>query len=249
MRISTRSATPASATSVRASSACDGDSVIPVTLTPYSRAAWIAKLPQPQPTSSTRCPGVQLELLRDQVELGALRLLERLRAAREQRTAVGHRLVEEQREELVADVVVVADRLRVALRAVALAGQQQLGRGPARNPGRERRERERGEQARPVARPDRAAAPSRRRPGTPRRCRRSRATPRRRRDRARAARVRAARARSPTRGARRTSASAARSPVPGRRPRTRSRTAAREARARARGTAARWDGTTASRAA
>ena len=122
--------------------------MIPVTLAPYSRAAWIAKLPQPQPTSSTRCPALQLELLRDHVQLGPLRLRERLRAAREQRAAVGHRLVEEQREEVVADVVVVADRLRVALRAVARAGQQQLGRGPARDPARERRERERAEQPR-----------------------------------------------------------------------------------------------------
>ena len=30
---------------------------MPVTCTPCSRAACSAKLPQPQPTSSTRCPG------------------------------------------------------------------------------------------------------------------------------------------------------------------------------------------------
>ena len=49
-------------------------------------------------------------------------------AAREDRAAVGHRLVEEQREELVRDVVVVADRARVALAAVAAPARAQLGR-------------------------------------------------------------------------------------------------------------------------
>ena len=42
---------------------------MPVTLTPYSRAAWIAKLPQPQPTSSTRMPGSSSSLLRDRSSL------------------------------------------------------------------------------------------------------------------------------------------------------------------------------------
>ena len=44
----------------------------------------------------------------------SLRLLERRRAARPDRARVGHRLVEEQREELVGEVVVVADRALVA---------------------------------------------------------------------------------------------------------------------------------------
>ena len=92
-------------------------------------------------------PGLQLELLRDQLELGPLRLGQCLRAAREQRAAVGHRLVKEQREEFVADVVVVADRLGVALGAVALAAQQQLGRGPARDPRRQRGDQQCSQQA------------------------------------------------------------------------------------------------------
>ncbi len=55
-RMSTRSPTPASSARLRASAACGSDSVMPVTDTPYSRAAWIARLPQPQPTSSIRSP-------------------------------------------------------------------------------------------------------------------------------------------------------------------------------------------------
>jgi hypothetical protein len=180
------------------------------------------------------------------VELGPLRLGERLRAAREQRAAVGHRLVQEQREELVADVVVVADRLGVALRAVALAGEQQLGRGPARDPCRQRGDQQRGQQAAAIGAARSAAAPSRRRPGTRRRCRRSPASPRRRRGPARAVRARAGRARSPRRGGRRRSARRPRSPARAHRPRTRSRTGAREARARARGRAERWGETAAS---
>ena len=36
---------------------------MPVTDTPCSRAAWIAKLPQPQPTSSTRSPARSASLV------------------------------------------------------------------------------------------------------------------------------------------------------------------------------------------
>ncbi len=46
-------------------------------------AARIAMLPQPQPTSSIRSPGLQRQLARDHVELRLLGLLERLRPARE----------------------------------------------------------------------------------------------------------------------------------------------------------------------
>ena len=79
---------------------------------------------------------LQLQLAADEVELRALRLLERLRPAREDRARVRHRRVEEEREELVADVVVVADGAQVALAAVAPADRPQL-RG-----GRLRRERQ-----------------------------------------------------------------------------------------------------------
>ena len=60
--MSTRSATPASSARARARSACGADSVMPVTWTPWLTAAWTAKLPQPQPTSSRRSPALQAEL-------------------------------------------------------------------------------------------------------------------------------------------------------------------------------------------
>ena len=77
-----------------------------------------------------RSPGLQPELRADQLELRLLGLLERLRPAREDRAAVGHRLVEEEREELVADVVVVAYRARRRARCVWRgAARAQLGAG------------------------------------------------------------------------------------------------------------------------
>jgi hypothetical protein len=73
------------------------------------------------------------QLAGDGVELHHLRLLERLRVALgEVRAAVGHRLVEEEPEELVGDVVVVADGAGVALLAVAAAGRDELGGGARR---------------------------------------------------------------------------------------------------------------------
>ena len=51
------SSSPCSATRSRASEAWFSDSVMPVTCTPWREAACSAKLPQPQPTSSTRSPG------------------------------------------------------------------------------------------------------------------------------------------------------------------------------------------------
>ena len=92
---------------------------------------------------------LQGELARDQIELRELSVLERLRALRVDRAAVGHRLVEEQPEELVADVVVVADRGRVALRAVALAAQDQLEARALGDPARQRG----GQDAQPQTRP------------------------------------------------------------------------------------------------
>ena len=89
----------------------------------------------------------QLELRRDQVELRALRFLERRCAARKDRAAVGHRLVEEEREKVVADVVVVADHLGVTLWRVPLPLQDQLGARAARNPARRRGNAERQQQA------------------------------------------------------------------------------------------------------
>ena len=77
--------------------------------------------------------GLQRELRADEVELGALGLLERRRAARPDRARVRHRLVEEEREELVGEVVVVRDRALVAQDRVALALRAQLHRGHLRH--------------------------------------------------------------------------------------------------------------------
>ena len=74
----------------------------------------------------------QRELAAHERKLGLLGLLERRRAALEVGAAVGHRRVEEQREELVAGVVVVAHRAAVAADRVALARQPQLRGGRPR---------------------------------------------------------------------------------------------------------------------
>jgi hypothetical protein len=47
----------------RASATCGSDTVMPVTWTPYSPAACSAKLPHPQPTSSTRSPAHSLSFV------------------------------------------------------------------------------------------------------------------------------------------------------------------------------------------
>ncbi len=78
---------------------------------------------------------LQLELAGDGLELLLLGLLERPRPPREDPAAVGHRGVEEEREELVGDVVVVADGARVALLGVAAAARAQLGAGRLGRPG------------------------------------------------------------------------------------------------------------------
>src|SRR5262249_15819896 len=67
-----------------------------------------------------------LQFSADQVELCELGLLERHPRLGEEGAAVGHRVVEEELEELVRDVVVVADGLGVV--GLAVAGG---GRGPA----------------------------------------------------------------------------------------------------------------------
>ena len=139
----------------------------------------------------------QLELLADEVELRELRLLKRLRPAREDRAAVGHRLVEKQFEELVGDVVVVAHRPGVAFLAVAAPLQPQLPLGRARG------ERQSAGPAAPRPRgahawPGRSRAPRSRR--SARSHGRGRRPPARRRHkpgRARARQVRARRGRPP----------------------------------------------------
>ena len=84
----------------------------PVTCAPYSPAATRANEPQPQPISSTWSPGPSSSVA-DPPQLAELRLVERLVAVLEDGARVGHRLVEEELEELVAEVVVVYQEIRV----------------------------------------------------------------------------------------------------------------------------------------
>ena len=83
--------------------------------------------------------GLEAELGADELELRLLRLFEGLGAAREDRAAVGEARSEEQLEELVADVVVVAHRACVALGAVVLALEHVLGRRAGAAAARSRR--------------------------------------------------------------------------------------------------------------
>ncbi len=76
---------------------------------------------------------LQRQLAGDRVELRFLRLPPGSRLPRrEEGAAVGHRLVEEEGEELVGDVVVVADGPRVALLAVALPAGRSSASGRRR---------------------------------------------------------------------------------------------------------------------
>lgn len=78
-------------------------------------------------------PLADSKLCADQLKFLLLGLLERARAAREDGAAVGHRGIQKQREELVADVVVVAHGAAVARDRVPLAAEAKLG---GRDPGR-----------------------------------------------------------------------------------------------------------------
>ena len=69
--------------------------------------------PQPQPMSRKRSPGCELQLAADVVELLLLRDVERVVGAPEVGARIDAPPVEPQPEELVAHVVVVADRLAV----------------------------------------------------------------------------------------------------------------------------------------
>src|SRR5829696_6117760 len=91
--------------------------------------------------------GAQFELCTDELPLGVLGRGEALRAAGEDRAGVGHRLIEEEREELVADVVVVADGFAVALGRVLAAAEVHLGLGRGRGTANARGAQGRGDQA------------------------------------------------------------------------------------------------------
>ena len=91
------------------------------------------------------------ELLADQLVLGLLRLLERRRAAREDRARVGHGRAEEEPEELRRHVVVVAHGAGVALARVEAPARRELGRRGRRRAHEARGARRGDEQARLVA--------------------------------------------------------------------------------------------------
>ena len=132
-RISTRSASPASRDARAApASACSGESVIPVTRAPYSPAATRANEPQPQPISSTWSPGPSSSFSQTSRNLRQLCVGERLVPVLEDGARVRHRLVEEEREEVVAEVVVVAN--------VPCGGEEAVAAvGPRPQPRRSRR--------------------------------------------------------------------------------------------------------------
>ena len=110
---------------------CSAAIVTPVTCAPKCSAACSESDPQPQPTSSSRHPGLQPELAADQVELVALRVGHGVRrvGARPVAARVRHRRVEQQPVEVVREVVVVRDRAPVAQRGVPPPPQLRLRRG------------------------------------------------------------------------------------------------------------------------
>ena len=93
-----------------------------VTRQPVVRAAWIANPPQPVPISSTMVVGAELEPADRAIELRALRLLEGHVARVEDRRRVRERRIEEEREEVVAEVVVRRDVAPGAAARVAPQG-------------------------------------------------------------------------------------------------------------------------------
>ena len=179
---------------------------------------------------------LQRELAADQRELGLLGLLERRRAALEVGAAVGHRRVEEQREELVARVVVVADRAAVAAERVPLAGQPQLGCGRPRRPDQPAGAHQREPEPRSAAGTEIAAPRTCRRSAAPCRCHRRRSARARRRGPSPSSLGRAEHVRERLRRVDREGRRVGLGRRDGRcRPRTRSRTDAAAARPRSRG--------------
>ena len=135
---------PARRCGLRRSRAARADSVTPVALHAVvlggvqdQRAPAAADVEQPHAR-------LQVELAADQVELGGLRVVQRLVVVGEVRRRVRHVLVEQQLVEVVGQVVVVRDRGAVAVAGVQAPGQPRLGRRPLRRradraePGRQR---------------------------------------------------------------------------------------------------------------
>ena len=95
-------------------------------------------------------PRLQAQFGAHQVELRLLRLLERPGPAREDRAAVCHRGVEEEPEQLVADVVVMTDGARVARDRVAPAPEAKLGGRASRRDHQAAGAQDRGPETEPV---------------------------------------------------------------------------------------------------
>ena len=89
------------------------DSVRPMTLTSYFSTARMIVEPHPQPMSSSVIPGCRPSLPSDEVDLGHLRFFERHVVALEVGAAVRLGRVLPQPEEVVRDVVVELDFVRV----------------------------------------------------------------------------------------------------------------------------------------
>ena len=131
--------------------------VRPTTSTPRFAAA-IARLPQPQPISSRRCPGFRSSRSSSMRPCAAAHLRGSSRAG-EPRRAVGHRLVEPGGIEIVAEIVVRGDVLRAPFRgalsrrrcASALTSETAPWRG------RRRRARRRWPKTARRSRPDRGS--------------------------------------------------------------------------------------------
>ena len=132
--MSTRWSRPAAWTRSRASSNCSREIVTDVTRQPSSPAAYRANPPQPVPISRTCWPALEAGVRGDDPVLVALRVGEVLVRRREDRARVGHRLVQEQPVEVVAQVVVGRDVPAAAgplLRRVRWASvRSELGRDP-----------------------------------------------------------------------------------------------------------------------
>ena len=120
-RTSTRSPSPRSATRLRARSAWGSERVTPTAWTPWCSAAWSTMPPHPQPTSSSRIPGCEVELAADELVLVRLCVLERGRVVVPDRARVRERRTEHHPVEVVRHVVVVRDGRGIAISGVAPA--------------------------------------------------------------------------------------------------------------------------------
>jgi len=115
-----------------ASAACGSDRVMPSTCHLMQGGGMDRQAPPAAADIEEPLARLQRELAADELALGRLGFVECLRARLPVGAAIGHRVVQELLEEVVADVVVVANGQAVAGQRVAFTTQPQLGGGPAR---------------------------------------------------------------------------------------------------------------------